>query len=69
MSQFKGYVTSWMGNVSAELERRLAPAFLGNEGSMKETVREVLNIFNGLETSALEEASLKRTVPFITPTE
>eukprot|EP00965_Chrysotila_dentata_P169435 5594833-Pleurochrysis_carterae.AAC.1 len=58
-----------MGNVSAELERRLAPAFVGKEASIQETVREVLNIFNGLETSALEESSLKRSVPFIAPTE
>eukprot|EP00965_Chrysotila_dentata_P087418 2886267-Pleurochrysis_carterae.AAC.1 len=49
MSQFKSYVTSWMENVSAELERRLAPARMGKEASMRETVREVLNIFNGLE--------------------
>eukprot|EP00965_Chrysotila_dentata_P056707 1881219-Pleurochrysis_carterae.AAC.1 len=61
MSQFKSYVTSWMENVSAELERRLAPAFVGDEASMKKTVSEVLNIFNGLGTSALEEASLKRS--------
>eukprot|EP00965_Chrysotila_dentata_P151171 4996880-Pleurochrysis_carterae.AAC.1 len=58
-----------MENVSAELERRLAPACMGHEASMRETVREVLNIFIGLETSALEESSLRRSAPFITPKE
>eukprot|EP00965_Chrysotila_dentata_P190321 6173806-Pleurochrysis_carterae.AAC.1 len=66
MPTVKTAVSSWIKFAAAELERRLGPWFASSASfPLRSAVNSILDVFKGLHTSALEEASLKKSVPCV----